>query len=110
MAIRDFFSGEFSVSVVPGRDEITVVPAGELDLTSVEHLAREVDDLRRAGFRHVVIDLRELRFMDSQGMHLLLVLRRAAERDGETFRLIAGSEDVQRLFSLTGTVDLFDWA
>src|SRR5689334_14981546 len=38
MAIRDFFSGEFSVSVVPpGRDEITVVPAGELDLTTVEH-------------------------------------------------------------------------
>jgi anti-sigma B factor antagonist len=100
----------FSVSTVPRRDEIVVVPAGELDLVSVDLLEREIDELRSAGFANIVIDLRQLTFIDSQGLRLLIVLRNAAQRDGQTLKLIAGSSDVQRLFVMTATGDLFDWA
>jgi anti-anti-sigma factor len=110
MAISYISPGGFSVSIVPDRDEITVVLAGELDLASVDLVEREVGELRRAGFETIVIDLRELDFIDSQGLRLLLVLRNAAERDRQTLRLIAGSDEVQRLFVLTGTLGLFDWA
>jgi anti-sigma B factor antagonist len=110
MAITHPSPNGFSVSTVPHRDEIIVVPAGELDLASVDLLQREIDELQTAGFANLVIDLRELTFMDSQGLRLLLVLRNAAKRDGQTLKLIAGSSDVQRLFVMTATGDLFDWA
>jgi anti-sigma B factor antagonist len=98
------------VSTVPDRDEIIVVPANELDLASVDLLQREIDELRTAGFANLVIDLRQLTFIDSQGLRLLLVLRNAAKRDGQTLKLIAGSNDVQRLFVMTATGGLFEWA
>jgi anti-sigma B factor antagonist len=109
MAISYISPEGFSLSILPGRDEITIVPAGELDLTCVDLLEREVDELRRAGFERIVIDLRELEFIDSQGLRLLIVLRNAAKREGRTLGLIAGSTQIQRLFVLTGTLGLFDW-
>jgi anti-sigma B factor antagonist len=109
VAISYISPGGFSVSIVPERDEITVVPVGDLDLGSVDVLEREVDELRRAGFERIVIDLRQVEFIDSQGLRLLIVLRNAAKRERQTLRLIAGSDAVQRLFAMTGTLGLFDW-
>jgi anti-anti-sigma factor len=57
-----------------------------------------------------VIDLRQLEFIDSQGVRLLLMLREIPEGNGDTFRLVAGSDSIQRVFVLTGALDLFDWA
>jgi anti-anti-sigma factor len=76
----------------------------------VDLLQREIDELQTAGFANLLIDLRQLTFMDSQGLRLLLVLRNAAKRDGQTLKLIAGSTEVQRVFVMTATGGLFDWA
>jgi anti-anti-sigma factor len=100
---------QFSVCVVPARREVVVVPEGELDLACVDVLAAEVDQLRGAGFAHLVIDLRRLVFIDSSGLHLLLQLRGDAERDGHTLKLVPGPPAVQRTFDLTGTRRLFAW-
>lgn len=99
----------FSVSVVPDRSEVIVVPAGELDMTAVDELDAEVRSLRRAGFDHVVIDLRQTGFIDSSGLRLLLSLRNSAERDGHRLTVIRGRAEVQKIFDLTATTGLFDW-
>lgn len=99
----------FTVTVVPDRSEVIVVPAGELDMTAVEELDGEVRTLRRAGFDHVVIDLRQTGFVDSSGLRLLLSLRNDAKRDGHQLTMIRGRAEVQRLFDLTATTGLFAW-
>jgi anti-anti-sigma factor len=109
MAISSYLPYEFSVSIVPDRDEITVVPAGDIDVASVEHLEHEVEELRGAGFTDIIIDLRQVAFIDSRGLEVLLLLRSAALCDGQTLKLVPGSEDVQRLFTLTATRGLFEW-
>ena len=99
----------FAISVVPDREDVVVIPAGDLDLSTADRLADEVRDLRDAGFGLIVLDLSDVQFLDSSGLRLLLGLRRDAERDGHHLRLVPGRPCVQRLFELTATHDLFDW-
>ncbi len=99
----------FSVSVTPDRGEVAVVPRGELDLSSIDALEREVRELRDAGFEQIVVDLRHLTFMDSSGLRLLISLRNDAARNGHRLTLKPGSEAIQRVFAITGTRGLFDW-
>ena len=99
----------FEMSVVPDRREVAVVPAGELDLATADRLADEVRELRAAGFREVLLDLRHVSFLDSSGLRMLLSLRSDARRDGHELRLVPGPREVQRIFELTATRGLFDW-
>ena len=99
----------FSISVVPDRSEVAVVPDGELDLASASALTDAVRELRDAGFDRIVIDLREIEFIDSTGLGVLLSLRNDAKRDGHALMLVPGPRAVQRIFDLTATRGLFDW-
>ncbi len=94
----------FTVSVRPHREEIHVAPSGELDMATVAELRAAVQELVDAGFDQVVVDLRELAFIDCAGIALLLDLQRAARADGWQLSLIQGRDVVHRVFSLTETV------
>ncbi len=99
----------FSITVEPDRAAVIVVPAGELDVATADDLEREVRELRRSGFDRIVVDLREVRFIDSTGLRMLISLRNDAKRDGQALVLVPGAADVQRVFAITGTRGLFDW-
>src|SRR5688572_15527307 len=104
------FEWSLAVEVAPDRRQIVVVPAGDLDIASVDALEREVRrQSHTAGVEQIVIDLRELTFMDASGLSALVSLRNAAKRHGQTFILIPGRPIVQRVFGLTATHPLFDW-
>jgi anti-sigma B factor antagonist len=100
---------EFTVSVVPDRREVAVVPAGELDLSCADRLHDEVTALRAAGFDQILVDLRRVTFLDSSGLRILLTLHNDAKRNRYTLKLVPGPREVQRVFELTGTRGLFDW-
>jgi anti-sigma B factor antagonist len=88
--------------VRPERRIVIVAPIGELDLGGVPTVDSELRELRDAGFEHLAVDLRGLRFIDSTGLHLLLRWSRAAASDGFRFSVIRGPERVQRVFEITG--------
>jgi anti-anti-sigma factor len=62
-----------------------------------------------AGHGLLVVDLRELEFMDSTGLTLLTRWSLGAERDGYALKLVAGSERIQRLFELTRLITHFQF-
>jgi anti-sigma B factor antagonist len=90
-----------------GRIRVTVV--GELDLATVAQLQHTVDTHRQAGATDIVLDLRALSFIDSTGLRLILDLDRAARSRALRFSLIAGPPEVQRIFEITGTVELLNF-
>jgi anti-sigma B factor antagonist len=85
-------------------DAAVVLPRGELDIATVPELDRALADLRRRGHRALVVDLRELTFIDAAGVRLLLRWAASAARRGEELRLIPGSDRVQLVFRLTGVL------
>lgn len=99
----------FSISVVPDRNVVGAVPVGELDLATVDDVALTIGDLRAVGFTEIVLDLRQVDFIDSTGLRLLFQLRADAARDGHRIALVAPQPLAGRIFDITGTRDLFDW-
>ena len=99
----------FSVDVVPGHGEVVVQPIGELDLQSAGVLEHEVATLRADGHERIVVDMRQVEFIDSTGLRVLIGLHRAAQREGGSISLVPGPRPVQRIFELTATQALFHW-
>lgn len=97
------------VDVHPQRDVVRVATAGELDLANSAALQAQLSELRDAGFQRVVLDLRELTFMDSAGVRLIFDEDRLAREAGQRFSLIKGIAAVQRVLDLCGLCDRLDF-
>lgn len=83
-------------------DATWIRPIGELDLDSAPQLESELTAVRAGGADRIVLDLRELGFMDSTGLRLVIRWDTAAREDGFAFAIVPGPEVVQRVFRLTG--------
>jgi anti-sigma B factor antagonist len=79
-----------------------VRPAGDLDLDTVHRVESALAELREEGYGHLVLDLRDLTFMDSTGLRLVIRWHTAARDEGFEFAIVPGPETVQRVFRLTG--------
>jgi len=90
------------ISVHPQRSTVRVAPSGELDLVNAAALQAQLDELRAAGFEHIVLDLRELTFIDSSGVRLIIREDRVARSTGRRFSLIAGAAPIQRVLTICG--------
>lgn len=99
----------FGVRVEPDRTVVRVVPSGELDVANCGLLAARLDELWNSGWTNVVVDLRELTFMDASGVHLLLEHRRRASQTGARFSLMQGPPCVARVLELCGVHEVFPY-
>ena len=77
---------------------------GELDIDTVPELERALLRSRPARAR-VVLDLSELKFMDSTGLRVLLRARAAAEEGHWEILLRNVPANIRRLFDMTGVHD-----
>ena len=84
----------------------TLVLGGELDIASVPALHSAIGRLSSDGTRAVTIDLSELKFIDSTGLAAIVLAGKVCEQEGYDFSLVPGSPAVQRLFELTGLIDV----
>jgi anti-anti-sigma factor len=89
---------------------VNVRLSGELDFGAAPELAKTVEELLEVGFAHIVIDLRDLRFLDSAGVHTLVAAQHGADERGTALSLVKGPGDVHRVLELTATDALFSFA
>jgi anti-anti-sigma factor len=82
-------------------DALVVALAGEFDLASAQLVDEELGRAQES-YPVVVLDLSQVTFMDSTGLHVVLVVDERMREAGSTLRVVPGSPQVQRLFELTG--------
>ena len=102
---EDALLPEFACSCTEGGlDAAWVNVGGELDIATTSRLVRT---LREAQLRAqlVVLDLREVTFMDCSAVHAIVNASIRARRVGRRLILMRGPPNVDRLFRLTGTAD-----
>jgi anti-sigma B factor antagonist len=95
----------FTCEVVPESDAVRVRAIGSLDMATAPLLEQQLEELRDAGFRRLIVDLGGLSFMDSTGVHLALKWHGAASQDGFQIGFAPGPPAVQRVFELTGMTE-----
>jgi anti-anti-sigma factor len=94
-------AGVLRVRSARAGDQYTVKLAGELDVATMHHVQRELAEALRSDAAVIVLDLRELAFIDCSGLRVIVdAQRRASNR-----LIVKGSRRVQRIFELCG----LDW-
>lgn len=89
--------------VVRDEPEITIVAvAGEIDLLTAPQLAATLDPILAADTERIAIDLTDVTFIDSAGVHVLVNARNRARRH---VAVICGPGTVRRTLGLLGLVD-----
>jgi anti-anti-sigma factor len=79
-----------------------LIPIGELDLATAPLLESAFEAvLKDDDAEMIVVDLTELSFMDSTGIHLLIRMRGACG-NADRLRVITGSHAVERVLDVTG--------
>jgi anti-sigma B factor antagonist len=89
------------VGVRNHADAVVVALVGELDLASAPLLESEIESAQVADAAGVVLDLRELHFVDSTGLRMIFSAHSRASERGQEFAITRGSEQVQRLLAIT---------
>ncbi|MFF1724334.1 STAS domain-containing protein [Streptomyces sviceus] len=81
--------------------------AGEIDNDTCETL-RQALDIPTAPPPHLVIDMRQVTFMDSTGINLLITAHQSATDAGGWIRLATPTSPVMRIIQIVGIDTLID--
>jgi anti-sigma B factor antagonist len=87
---------------------VRIALRGELDLAHAYTFDEELRRVEESRPTVVVLDLRDLSFLDSCGLARLLAARRRARRAGHRLLLVRGPKAVQRLFALSAVDEAFE--
>ena len=91
-------------------DRVAVVALrGELDLAGAAALEQELARLDAESPDAVVLDLRDVGFMDSSGLRVVAVASQRAEERGRRLALVPGSDQVMRVFEITRMRERLDF-
>ena len=78
-----------------------VVLTGELDLSTIDRLEKELARVEGTGPATVALDLTRLTFLDSSGLRVIVSADQRARRENRRFVVVRGPDTVQRVFSIT---------
>jgi anti-sigma B factor antagonist len=81
---------------------------GELDVSTVPLVREHLVGIDGDGVETIMLDVRNLTFADSIGLHVFLEARTHAESNGHRLLLVGASRPVRHLFELTSTEYLLD--
>ena len=81
---------------------------GEIDLSTVEGAGERLHEAIAGSDGTIAVDLREVTFLDSSGLRMLLQLNRELGEAGRRLVVVQGPRRVARVFELTGAESELD--
>ena len=95
--------------VADGRNGITrLALSGELDMATVDVLTNALLNSERDGASAIMLDLRDLTFMDSTGLHAFLRARARSQGNGHSLLFVGASRPVRTVFEIAGVESVLD--
>ncbi len=81
---------------------LTLSVRGDIDLATAPLLDKRLSAAEASAAELLVVDLDQVRFIDSSGLHVLLKHVSVSSQNGDRLRLTRGSAQVRRLFEVAG--------
>lgn len=97
------------VTVTTSQQEGVFILAlgGDIDVATAVTVRDALDRVIAAGHHHVVMDLNEVRFLDSTGLGVMVGRLKAVRDLGGDMHLVCTSSRIARVLSLTGLDEVF---
>ena len=93
---------------VDAQDCSIVRVKGELDLSTAPALRTELKRLIAEGARHLLLDLKDVTFIDSSGLVVFIYVRRRLLQKEGTFALINPNVAVRKVLNIAGLDQIFE--
>jgi anti-anti-sigma factor len=100
---REVRDGTLTIRIESGDAGCTLALLGELDMANAATLEAELGQAEEAGTAPITVDLRELEFIDSTGIAVLVAAHRRLNGGGDRIRLVhSRASGVRRVMDVTG--------
>ena len=96
------------IQVESRNDVVRIALKGELDTLTVPALLKELRRVQANRVSAIVLDLRDLTFIDSTGLHAFVNVWQDARSNGPRLTLVGVRHSARRLFEISGTEFLLD--
>jgi anti-anti-sigma factor len=93
------------VDAVDDGQRVLVVPRGELDIATVGIVRDAIAGVTSRGSAEIVLDLRDLTFMDSTGVRLLIEQDDASRKAPRIFFIVEDNPTVTRVLEMSGVIE-----
>jgi anti-sigma B factor antagonist len=97
--------GDLTLHTTQVGQRTVVAAAGEIDLVTADRLGQAADAALDRGAHDLWIDLSDVEFIDSTGIHVLLEVRGRVEALNRRLAVICPIGPIRRAFGLTGLDD-----
>lgn len=98
---------QFAVDQYKQPDETVLAVRGELDLMTAPRFGAMIGECVRSGHGNVLVDLTQLSFIDSTGLHVLLNAQRRLTRQSRRLKVKCSPGTVRRAFELSRLAETF---
>lgn len=99
---------QFTAQVNSRNGVASIALRGELDMTTIPDLEGHLAPFESNGVSAIMLDMRELTFIDSVALHSLVRARERAKTNGQRLILVGARPSARRLFEITCTEYLLD--
>lgn len=101
--VRRLYIVSLSIQMEAKNQVLLIRLNGELDHHTAEKLRKEAESaIKKHNINHIVLNLKELHFMDSSGLGVILGRYKQIQKKGGEMIICAISPPVKRLFDMSG--------
>lgn len=93
-------------SVTENESCITVILSGDLDMPSIKPFKEASFEITKKSDKDLILDFKNVSYIDSSGIGILLTLNKLQKGKGKSFRIINCSEHIAKIFSLSSLNDV----
>jgi anti-anti-sigma factor len=95
------------VEIKEFNDKVAVSLAGEMDTAAAMEMEENLKSLCDTKGKEIVFDCRDLEYIASSGLRILLSILKSAKANGGNVVLQHVNEDIKDVFQLTGFINIF---
>jgi anti-sigma B factor antagonist len=85
---------------------ITITVRGQMELNSIKEFQNKVIELGAASPRDIILDIKDVEYIDSTGISVLITLNRQQKQNGKSLTITNASQRVANLLELSSLSDL----
>ncbi len=99
---------EIKISIRKANDATSVIElVGEIDVYTSPKVKDAVSGLIDSGIYNIIIDLAQVKYIDSTGLGVLIGGLKRVREHGGSVHLICNNPQIRKIFDITGLVKIF---
>ncbi|MDR0330586.1 MAG: STAS domain-containing protein [Chitinispirillales bacterium] len=94
---------------IAGKSDARIVRfKGDLDATNVDFVTEQITNYFGDGLVKIIADFKQLRYVNSTGLGVLLHFNKSAKEKGGCFKIVNLNENVYEIIEIIGAASLLD--